>query len=181
MKKMNQMLVLAGVAAALFVSAGHVAAQGRGNFDPAQMRQRMMDRYKERLEVTSDAEWKIIEERIGKVLDAQRDTRIGGFGGFGGGRRNGGPGGPGGGAAGDNNAPGGGNRPNPFVADNPNVDNLQKAIDGKASSDELKTKLAKVRESLKEKEAVLAKAQDDLRKVLSVRQEAIAVLAGLLK
>jgi hypothetical protein len=181
MKRMNQMLVLASVAVALFVGTGHVAAQGRGNFDPAQMRQRMMDRYKERLEVTSDAEWKIIEERIGKVLDAQRDTRIAGFGGFGGGRR-GGPGGGGPGGDNGNNNQGGGNRPpNPFAADNPNVDALQKAIDGKASSDELKTKLAKVRDSLKEKEAVLAKAQEDLRKVLSVRQEAIAVMAGLLK
>ena len=41
--------------------------------------------------------------------------------------------------------------------------------------------MTKLRESLKEKEANLTKAQDDLRKVLSVRQEAIAVLAGLLK
>ena len=32
----------------------------------------------------------------------------------------------------------------------------------------------------KEKEAKLEKAQDDLRKVLSLRQEAAAVLAGLL-
>lgn len=182
MKKMNQMLALAGVAVALCVTTGTVAAQGRGNFDPAQMRQRMMDNYKERFEVTSDAEWKIISERIEKVMDAQRDSRIAGFGGFG--RGGGGGGRRGGGNNGDTNAgggAGGGNRPNPFAADNPNVDALQKAVEGKASSDELKGKLAKVRESLKEKEAALVKAQDDLRKVLSVRQEAIAVLAGLLK
>ena len=150
-----------------------MAAQGRGNFDPAQMRQRMLDNFKERLEVTSDAEWKIISERIEKVMDAQRETRVGG-GMFGrGGRRGGGD------NAGDNN--GRGNRPNPFAADNPDVDALQKAVDAKASSDELKAKLAKVRESLKEKEANLVKAQAELRKVLSVRQESIAVLAGLLK
>src|SRR2546423_15409259 len=91
MKNMNQMLAVAGVAVALGLSAGNMAAQGRGNFDPAQMRQRMMDNYKERLEVTSDAEWKIISERIEKVMDAQRETRVGGgFGRFGGGGRRGG-------------------------------------------------------------------------------------------
>jgi|ERR1043166_339136 hypothetical protein len=174
MKKVNQMLALAGVAVALSLSTAHVAAQGRGNFDPAQMRQRMLDNFKERLEVTSDAEWKIISERIEKVMEAQRETRVGG-GMFGRGGRRGG----GGDNGGDTNNRG--NRPNPFVADNPDVDALQKAIDAKASSDEIKAKLAKVRESLKEKEANLVKAQAELRKVLSVRQESIAVLAGLLK
>src|SRR5438034_10237695 len=102
MKKMNQMLALAGVAAALGLGAGNMAAQGRGNFDPAQFRQRQLERLKENLEVTSDAEWKIISERIEKVLDAQRETRVAGFGGFGrgGGRRGGdnGGGGQGGGS-----------------------------------------------------------------------------------
>ena len=58
---------------------------------------------------------------------------------------------------------------------------LQKAVESKAPADELKAKLAKLREARKEKEAALEKAQEDLRKVLSVRQEAAAVLAGLLK
>ena len=181
MKRMNLVLALAGVAVALVVSTGNMAAQGRGNFDPAQFRQRQLERLKENLEVNSDAEWKVISERIEKVLDAQRETRVAGFGGFGrgGGRRGGDNGGGGGGNGGG--APGGGNRPNPFGAENPNLDALQKAVDGKASSDELKSKMAKLRDSLKEKEANLTKAQEDLRKVLSVRQEAIAVLAGLLK
>src|SRR5437762_6616283 len=157
MKKMNQVLALAGVAVALGFSASNMAAQGRGNFDPAQMRQRMMENFKERFEVTSDAEWKIISERIEKVLDAQRETRIGGgFGRFGGGPRRGGGDGGGGG----DNAGRPGNRPNPFAAENPNADALQKAVEGKASSDELKTKLTKLRESLKEKEANLNNAQD---------------------
>src|SRR5580765_3688380 len=128
MKKMNQVLALAGVAVALCWSTGNVAAQGRGNFDPAQMRQRQLDTLKERLEVTGDAEWKIISERIEKVLDAQRETRVAGFGGFGGrggGRRGGGNNG------GADAAGGGGTRPpNPFAADNPNLDALQKAVDG---------------------------------------------------
>ena len=173
MNKLNQMLALAGVAAALGLSAGNVAAQGRGGFDPEQMRQRAMDNYKERLEVKSDDEWKIIQDRIEKVTTAQREARLGGgFGGrFGGGRRGGGD------AGGGDGAP----RRNPFAADNPDADALQKALDAKASPEEVKTKLAKVRESVKDREAKLTKAQDELRKVLSVRQEATAVLMGLLK
>ena len=47
--------------------------------------------------------------------------------------------------------------------------------------DELKAKLTKFREARKDKEAKLAKAQEDLKKVLSVKQEAAAVLMGLLQ
>ena len=72
---------------------------------------------------------------------------------------------------------GGGERGNP----GPEAEALQKAIEAKAPADELKSKLAKLREARKVKEANLEKAQEDLRKVLSVRQEAAAVLAGLLK
>ena len=189
MKKMNQMLALAGIVAALCLSSGHLAAQGqgqrggnngggRGNFDPAQFQQRRMDRYKEQLEVTSDDEWKIIGDRVEKVMTAQREASIGRGGGFGGGRRGGPPGGDP--AAADT---GGRTNRGGFFGMEPNaeVDALQKAVDAKASSEELKGKLAKVRSSLKVKEANLAKAQDELRKVLSVRQEATAVLIGLLK
>jgi len=179
MKKLNRLVLMAGVAALLAVSGSKTPAQGRGNFDPEQMRQRMLERYKERLEVKSDDEWKIISERIEKVMTAQRDAR-GAFGGFGGGRR----GGPGGGdnATADNTNNGGRRNRGGFGGEpSPEAEALQKAIDDKASNDDLKAKLAKVRESQKEKEAKLAKAQDELRKVLSVRQEANAVLAGLLK
>ncbi|MDB6030339.1 MAG: hypothetical protein JWM16_677 [Verrucomicrobiales bacterium] len=176
MNSMKHMLLMAGVAALMAFSTGNAAAQGggRGNFDPEQMRQRMMERYKEQLEVKSDDEWKIISERIEKVMTAQRDARMGGMGMFG--RRGGRPGGD---NAGDTNTNTNRNR---FAGEpNPDVEALQKAIDAKASSDEIKTKLAKVRQTMKEKEASLVKAQDDLRKVLSVRQEAIAVTSGLLK
>ena len=86
MKKLNRLVLMAAVAALLALSGSKVLAQGRGNFDPEQMRQRMLERYKERLEVKSDDEWKIISERIEKVMTAQRDARMGGFGG---GRRGG--------------------------------------------------------------------------------------------
>ena len=185
MKQLKQVLAVAGIAAALGLGAGNVAAQGRpqrGNFDPEQFRTQMMERYKERLEVKSDDGWKVISERIEKVTAAQREARIGGFGGFGGRGGGGRRGGGGDAAAGGGAAGGGADRGNRFGGPtNPDVEALQKAIDDKASNDDIKAKLAKVRDSLKTKEADLAKAQDDLKKVLSVRQEAIAVTLGLLK
>ena len=60
---------------------------GRGNFDPEQMRQRMMDRYKEVLEIKTDDEWKVIEPRIQKITDARREVNSGAMRGMFGGRR----------------------------------------------------------------------------------------------
>ncbi len=187
MKKLNKALTLACVAMGLCWTSSLQAQQerqGRGNFDPEQMRQRMMERYREALEIKSDDEWKAIEPRVTKVMDARRDVGFPGGGFFGrggpggpGGRRGGGDGGTGGGGGGDQ-----GGRPRGFGGEpNPDAEALQKAIEAKASNDEIKTKLAKYRESHKTKEANLAKAQDDLRKVLNVRQEASAVLMGLLQ
>jgi len=177
MKILKHAAVLAGVATLLNLATGNLSAQerqGRGNFDPEEMRQRMMDRYREQLEVKNDDEWKLISERITKVSDARREVGFGGgFRGFG---RRGGDGGPGGG--GDN---GGDRRRDRFGGEpNPDAEALQKAIEAKAPADEIKAKLAKYRDSKKEKEAKLAKAQDELRKVLSLRQEASATLMGLL-
>ena len=64
---------------------------------------------------------------------------------------------------------------------NPELDALRKAVEEKASSAVLKAKLAAFRDASKQKEAELARAEEDLRKILSVRQEAIAVTLGLLK
>ena len=177
MKILKHAVVLAGVATLLNLATGQLSAQERRNFDPEEMRQRMMERYREQLEVKSDDEWKLISERITKVTDARRD--VGGPGGFGRGgfgRRggDGGPGGPGGGGDGGDRRRGFGGEPNP------DAEALQKAVEAKAPNDEIKAKLAKYRESKKEKEAKLAKAQDELRKLLSVRQEASATLMGLL-
>lgn len=165
---------------------------GRGNFDPEQFKQRMMERYRDQLEVKDEEEWKLISARVEKVLDAQREARSGGFGmGFPGGR--GGRRGPGGGEAGNSDAarpappaddqanrPRGGG-PRGFGETGPEIEALQQAIESKASADDLKAKMAKVREVRKAKEAKLEKAQEDLRKLLSARQEAAALLAGLLK
>lgn len=149
---------------------------GRRNFDPEQMRQRMMERYREQLEIKDDAEWKLISERIEKVSEARREVG----GGFGMGRP------PGGRRGGDGAAPAGGDdnarrQFRGFGEPSPEQEALQKAIESKASADEIKAKLAAVREARKKKEAALEKAQEELKKVLTAKQEAVAVLNGLLK
>jgi hypothetical protein len=195
--KTTKLLVLglAALATAL-ATTGNLRAQDRPqNFDPEQMRQRMMERLREQFAPKDDAEWKIISDRLTKVMDARR--ALGGPGGFG--PPPGGPGGlrpprdgnpDGAGQArpsrdGDQNGPdrfrapagpGGFNR-----EPDPDAEALRKAIEAKASPEEIKAKLAKVREARKEKEAKLEKAQEDLRQVLSLRQEATAVTMGLLK
>jgi hypothetical protein len=140
---------------------------GRGNFDPAQMQQQMVDRIREQLGVTDDAEWKVIMDRVTPVMELQRSTRGGGgFGGFRGGQA--GPGGQG----------GGGRRGN--LAANPEQTALQQAIADKLPDAEIKSRLERLREVRKANEEKLTKAQEDLRAVLSVRQEAVAVMFGLL-
>lgn len=182
MSTLIKALAPAGIAAVLFFGTSPLSAQdqqgrrGRGDFDPEQMRQRMMERYRDALEVKSDDEWKVIQPRIEKVVEAR--AALGG----GGGRFFGRPrGGNDGGGGGEQNRRGGRGGFGGFGEPSPEARSLQTAIDAKASTDEIKAKLAKLREANKQNEAKLAQAQDDLRKVLSVRQEAEGVLLGLLK
>ncbi len=207
MKRLIQSMILAGVAAYMLDTTsllaqpaggggnnrgnrGNRTAQGngnnannnRGNFDPAQMRQRMMDRYKETLGVTNDDEWKIIEERIQKVMDAQRDSRGGGMGMMGG-RRGGAPGGA---TPQDANANQGGNNQNQRrggnrTEANPAAAELQKALDENAAATVINDKLASYRASRKAAEVKLEQAQAELQKVVTRKQEARLVLMGLLK
>jgi len=156
--------------------------QGRGNWDPEQMRQRMMERVREQLAVKDDAEWSVIESRIKKINDS-RSGMGRGFGGPGGGP--GGPGGPGGQAApggqGGQGGQGGRQGRGGFGQANPDAEVLQTALDSGASADDIKVKLTAYRAAAKVKEVQLEKAQDELRQLLSVKQEARAVLLGLLK
>jgi hypothetical protein len=187
MNTLKKALIAGGCAVILTLGTNTVVAQGRGggggNFDPAEMRQRMLDNLKEALEITDDAEWNAIEPKVGKVFDARRDadaTRMRGFMGMGRGRRNGGGGG---GSADDTNGAQRRNRGGPggfFGEPSAAVTALQKAIDDKAPAAEIKTKLKIVQDEAKDKQAKLVTAQEDLRAVLTPRQEAIATLRGLL-
>lgn len=180
MKKLKAMLAVAGCVAALgLMSTGNVQAQQR---DPAQFRQDALDRMKDRLEVKDDAEWKLIEGALGKVMDAQRDVMAGRMRGmFGGGQRRQRGGGAGGDTASTDNGGQQRQRGGFFGTPPAEFEDLQKAIDDKAPADEIKAKLAKLREYNASKEAALTKAQDELKALLTSRQEAICVLAGMLK
>jgi hypothetical protein len=133
---------------------------GRGNFDPAEMRARMMERYQEQLGF-SDAEFKAIQPLIEDVQTKQRDAR-GGRGGM----MFGGRGGAGGrwGRGGNQDA-------------DPELEALQSAIE---SGSNIEAKLAAFRAARDKKEADLKKAQDTLKSVLTVKQEAQAVLMGII-
>jgi hypothetical protein len=190
MKRWMKSLAITGLMAVIGFGSTRLMAQpanggpggggpggGRGNMDPAQMRQMMMDRVREQLDVKGDDEWKAIEPRIQKVMDARRDVGFGGpMGGFGRRAR----------PQGGDQAQGGGNNQGNrqrfrglMGEPGPEAEALQAAIDSKASADDIKAKLAKYREARKEKQAKLEAAREELRKVLSVRQEAVAVLNGL--
>ena len=187
--KLSSLVMTAGVAAFMCLNAtqleaqgqgqgrqgGQGGGQGRGNFDPEQMRQRMMDGVREQLEVKDDAEWQVIEPRVNKVWEARREVGMGGAGGMrmmarrpqgGDNARAGGPGGQGGRRFGGE----------PSAEE----EALQKAIDSNASTADLKSAIAKYRESRKQKEAALQQSQQELKEVLNVKQEAIALSMGLI-
>ena len=185
--KLNQLLMICGVAVALMLSAGTVSAQnddggpgggpggfGRGNFDPAQFQQRMMDNIREQLGFTNNTDWNAVQPLIQKVMDARRDVGFGGGMGRMFGRNRGGNNG--------DNANGGGRRGGFFGGQpSPEAEALQKAIDDNQPSAQIKAALAKYRASQKAKQAKLEQAQENLRKVLTVKQEAEATLLGLLQ
>ena len=121
---------------------------------PGGMQDRFLERIKEALGST-DEEWNAIKPLISKVNDVRMRGRMG----FGG-RRGGGPG--------------------ATVNVEPATEALTKALDSKAPADEIKKKLADYREQQKKNEAELKAARDELRKVLSISQEARLVLMGIL-
>ncbi len=142
--------------------------QRQSNFDPAQFQQRMLENYRERLEIKDDAEWQAIQPLISKVMDVRMSVAAGGRGTFG---RGGRPGG-------DSNQNGQSQAQRRPA--NPSLEQLQRAIESKAPAAEVKQALQKYQAYRKERQAELEKAQAALRNVLSARQEAIATLSGLL-
>ncbi len=145
---------------------GQGQGQGGGNFDPAAFQQRMVDGTRDRLDFTNDTEWAAVEPLVKKVIAARFEVGMGGARGMmGGGRNRGGNGG----------GPGG----MPGAQANPEQEALQKALDDNAPSSQIKDLLAKYKAAQKAKQAKLEAAQADLKKVLNTKQEAQAVLSGL--
>lgn len=171
--KTTSRIILSAVAltaTALFATAQDNNNQNRDNRGqggtPEEFRARMAERLKTSLKVTDD-EWAVLQPLIEKVTTKQRESMAGRFGGFGG-RGGGGPGG-------GNN--GGGDR-----GGSAESQALREALDKDgASAEDIKAKLNAVRESRKKATAELATAREDLKKVVSVRQEAVLFSMGILE
>lgn len=150
--------------------------------DFAQMRQRFLDRMKEMLGATDD-EWKTLQPKIEKVQQLQRESSgmRGMFMMFGpgpGGPPPGGPGGPGGPPPGGPGF-GGDQPPSPVMQ---KMQDLRTTLDNKdAKPEEIKAKLQALRDARAQAKADLTKAQDDLRDLLTTRQESVLVMMGILE
>ena len=147
--------------------------QQLGNMDPQQMqnamRQRATGSFRELMGVTNDADWLLIEEKINAVTKAQAAVAADG-------------GGTTGLAAMRGNF-GGGRTSRTRAASgqlSSEAQALQQAVDANAPAAQLKDLVAKLRAAHQAKQVALVKAQEDLRSVLTIRQEAIVLLRGLL-
>jgi len=159
--------------------------QGPGGrqFDPQRMRQMMEQRMQEMLGAT-DQEWKVLGPRVMKVQDLSRQATGGGRGMMMFGR-----GGRGVQGASQGNRPGApqGNRPdgrgmNRELTEVEKIQReLQTTLENTATTpDQIKEQLTRLRAAREKAKQELAKAQQDLRQVLTLRQEATLVLMGML-
>lgn len=133
------------------------AVRWRGNFNREEMQARILANLRTQFAVADDAEWKLISDRILKVMELRRSVAGPGFA----------------------MVMFRGNRPGATA--NPEVDALRTAIDDKLPEAEIKARLGRLREARKQAEVRLNQAREDLRSILTVRQEAVAVLLGLLQ
>jgi hypothetical protein len=139
-------------------------AEKGGRSKPAEAEARAQARLREQLEVADDAEWQVIADRINQVVEARRRIWAGSA----------------------------VSRGSPASLDikkrsfrketsaHPERDTLRTGLKDKLPDAEIRTRLAKAHEVHTQNEARLTRAEADLRAVLTVRQEAVAVLAGLL-
>lgn len=187
---MNTRTLLASLVitlAAVAVPAMGQAQDNGGPPDPAQMRQRFADRMKEMLGVNDD-EWKALQPKIDKIQQLRRDASPRGmmmfFGPGPGGAGGGGPGGPPGGIGGGRGGP-----PPGFGRDNGQppsavqqaMNNLRETLDNKdAKPEDIKSRLQALRDARAAAKADLTKAQDELRDLLTARQESVLVMMGTL-
>ncbi len=155
-----------------------------GNFDPAQMRQRMAERMKELLGADDQA-WKVMEPRVMKVMELNRQANAGNrgmFGMFGRGRGGpGGPGGPGGDQGPQADRRGRGPQGEQTVLEKAMAQLRTTLENQSASPEDIKTQLTAVRQAREKAKQELAVAQQDLKKILTVRQEATLVEMGQLE
>lgn len=149
---------------------------GDRNRSPEEFRKMMAERMKAQLKV-SDEEWSVIQPLVEKVTSRMRDVGGSRFGGGGPGR------GPGGGPSGGTPpSSGGGDSGRSDRAGSAEREALRAALESEGTSPEtLQEKLSAVRAVRAKASAELAAAREDLKKVLTVRQEALLVSYGLLE
>ena len=134
------------------------------------MMKRMSERMKTLLEA-SDEEWTVLEPQILKVTTLQRETRGGGM--MGQRRGRGGPGGQ--------EGQEGEQEQRELAPVAKASQELRTTLENKdASADAIKTKLTALRDARTKAAAQLSKAQEELRGMLSSRQEAQLVMMNLL-
>ncbi|MHC4712041.1 MAG: hypothetical protein ACYTAN_02055 [Planctomycetota bacterium] len=184
MDKRKTALIAVVLGVVVVLGIGLAAAQEergrgrRGRFDPEQMRQWMMDNIKESLGST-DEEWTLLQPKLEKVMALSREVSDGGRMRMG--FRDRGRGGPGRGG------PGGGTGEE-AAADAPPpsevavaTEALRTTLDTEgASTEEIKAKLTALRAAREKAKQELAKEQEGLRLLLTLRQEAELVLMGTL-
>jgi hypothetical protein len=126
--------------------------------DQAGPNSRTMTRLRERMEIKDDAEWQVIYERIARVEESKRGLNLN-------------------------------LRPTPNQnaeksrrgnSATPERDSLREAVNDKLPDAEVKSRLAQAHRVYLQREQALALAQADLRAVLTIQQEAVAVLFGIL-
>ena len=150
--------------AALCLFAMPLSAQnqpGGGGFDPAQMRQRMMDFMKERLGA-SDDEMQAIAPKLEKVMQLQRDAGGGGMRGM---RRQGGD----------------QQQQQPQSPVQQKAKELQDAVEANAPAADIKAKMQALREARAGARQELTKAQAELKELLTQKQEATLLMMGMLE
>ena len=174
------MLALVLVAVLLLGGTGRAAAQTSGNgakgTGAVKPLARTLERGRQKLEVKDDQEWKIIQDRLERVLRAQREFQNGLYSsksrGLAGGAKK-----VDAAAAANGPTPGG----RPTGGSDTDGTALRKLLDTRVDANQLKMALTRVRENLKRQQDELDHAQEDLRCVLTPRQEAIAILNGWLR
>jgi len=171
--RLLSVLALAGLTGVLMVGYAFSAERGarrggRRRFDPARFRQLMQQRTKEALGAT-DEEWKVLGPRVQKVQTLSAGLRVGRMSMWGRGRRR------------------------PRAADDAAPERERTALEKAAEAlreilakedakpEDIRVGLKAYREAREKARQELAKAQGELREIVTARQEAQLVLMGLLE
>lgn len=148
---------------------------GWGGMNRQQMRQRMEDRMLNRLKTelnVADDVWAVLKPKIQKIQELRFQSRASMFMGGPGRHRHGH------GANGQTDHPSNSQSTNPVVEKTQALRAL--LADPNSTPDQIKAGLGALRQARKDAAAKLKAAQDDLRELLTVRQEAVLVLRGIL-